>query len=155
MFQIVAVKRGRGRPRRNPPPGSALPGPIPAFIIPSPGGQAVMMAPLQVMCSVNNRYSASIVCVRSQCLNTAHVVSLSFTPFQFISSTLFFYFYFLHFLPAFASPLTRCSSPIFLSLSLFPWSRLPFPIFKMFFLFYNMFAHIHAVHGSFLSVIYY
>ncbi|KAK2192093.1 hypothetical protein NP493_39g06043 [Ridgeia piscesae] len=43
----LPVKRGRGRPRRNPPPGSALPGPIPAFIIPSPGGQAVMMAPLQ------------------------------------------------------------------------------------------------------------
>ena len=47
-FISLIVKRGRGRPRRNPPPGGYN-SPIPAFIIPSPsGGQAVMMAPISV-----------------------------------------------------------------------------------------------------------
>ena len=42
----VPVKRGRGRPRRYPPPGSA--NQVPTFIIPQSSGQAVVMKPVQV-----------------------------------------------------------------------------------------------------------
>ncbi|XP_013410675.1 zinc finger and BTB domain-containing protein 17 [Lingula anatina] len=52
------VKKGRGRPRRYPRPGESTPGssattplkspgPIPAFIIPTPTGQTIMMAPIE------------------------------------------------------------------------------------------------------------
>ena len=47
FFFFFTVKRGRGRPRRR-PQSSISGGPIPAFIIPSSGGQAVMMAPVKV-----------------------------------------------------------------------------------------------------------
>jgi len=46
----VAVKRGRGRPRRYPRPDESLStNQIPAMIIPSSDGQTIMMAPLQVL----------------------------------------------------------------------------------------------------------
>ena len=51
---LPVVKRGRGRPRRYPPPGqSSLPTQIPAVIIPGSNGQTIMMAPVQV-CKQNN-----------------------------------------------------------------------------------------------------
>ncbi|KAL5010896.1 hypothetical protein ScPMuIL_013201 [Solemya velum] len=46
----TGVKRGRGRPRRYPPPGqSSLPTQIPAVLIPGANGQTLMMAPIQGM----------------------------------------------------------------------------------------------------------
>ncbi|XP_046359316.2 uncharacterized protein LOC124137163 [Haliotis rufescens] len=45
---ITGLKRGRGRPRRYPPPGqSSTPNSIPAVIIPTANGQTLMMAPIQ------------------------------------------------------------------------------------------------------------
>ena len=48
MLIVVAVKRGRGRPRRYPLPGQSSASSIPAVILPSGNGQTLVMAPLQV-----------------------------------------------------------------------------------------------------------
>lgn len=46
---ISAMKRGRGRPRRYPPPGqSNTSSSIPAVILPGANGQTLVMAPIQV-----------------------------------------------------------------------------------------------------------
>ncbi|KAK7492030.1 hypothetical protein BaRGS_00016694, partial [Batillaria attramentaria] len=45
---MMPVKRGRGRPRRYPPPGqTTTPSSIPAVILPGANGQTLVMAPLQ------------------------------------------------------------------------------------------------------------
>ncbi|XP_061193631.1 uncharacterized protein LOC133201845 isoform X2 [Saccostrea echinata] len=50
----TGVKRGRGRPRRYPPPGqSNIPTQIPAVIIPGANGPTIMMAPVQGISNMN------------------------------------------------------------------------------------------------------
>ncbi|XP_062600748.1 uncharacterized protein LOC134262385 isoform X2 [Saccostrea cucullata] len=50
----TGVKRGRGRPRRYPPPGqSSIPTQIPAVIIPGANGPTIMMAPVQGISNMN------------------------------------------------------------------------------------------------------
>ncbi|KAK7107938.1 uncharacterized protein [Littorina saxatilis] len=55
---MMPVKRGRGRPRRYPPPGqSTTTSSIPAVILPSANGQTLVMAPLQSLHNIQGLQS--------------------------------------------------------------------------------------------------
>lgn len=92
-------KRGRGRPRRYPPPGQASTSSIPAVLIPGANGQTLMMAPIQglqnfqafqeqvkSLPSLLTKTSQGVTTINAQIISTSNGQIISTTAGQIVTS---------------------------------------------------------------------